>query len=294
MYQEPTGLAALFAPPDRRRRARTPHRTARRPEQRVRVLGEAMDLVRPEEVMQEVQGWIAAGRQAVVANHNLHSLALMPRHPGLRRFFDGADLIQADSRPLLAWARLLNPSARAMHRSTYLDWRDHFWSLAHRQGWRVFYLGGAPGVASEAASRIRPRHPGVTLVTRDGYFDAAAGSPDNAEILASIHAFEPHILMVGMGMPRQELWIADHLDALPDCVVFNVGAAFDYVAGVQRAAPRWMGGLGLEWLFRLVCDPRRLFVRYCVEPWSLIGPAWRDLRRPTTAGRDRLSPSATR
>jgi N-acetylglucosaminyldiphosphoundecaprenol N-acetyl-beta-D-mannosaminyltransferase len=80
-----------------------------------------------------------------------------------------------------------------------------------------------------------------------------------------------------MGMPRQEAWIADNLAALPDCVVFNVGAAFDYEAGAQKAAPRWMGRLGVEWLFRLVSDPRRLFVRYCVEPWRLAGPAIADL-----------------
>ncbi|MDP3379476.1 MAG: WecB/TagA/CpsF family glycosyltransferase, partial [Brevundimonas sp.] len=86
------------------------------------------------------------------------------------------------------------------------------------------------------------------------------------------------VLLVGMGMPRQEIWIADHLDALPDCVVLNVGAAFDYEAGVQKAAPRWMGKAGLEWLYRLAVDPRRLFHRYCVEPWHLIGPIMDDLK----------------
>ncbi|HEY0053078.1 MAG TPA: WecB/TagA/CpsF family glycosyltransferase, partial [Caulobacteraceae bacterium] len=92
-------------------------------------------------------------------------------------------------------------------------------------------------------------------------------------------AFRPDVLMVGMGMPRQELWILDHFEALPDCVILPVGAAFDYEAGVQAAAPRWMGRLGLEWLFRLAHDPKRLFVRYCVEPWTLVGPALGDLRR---------------
>ena len=79
-------------------------------------------------------------------------------------------------------------------------------------------------------------------------------------------------------MPRQELWIVQNLAALPDAVILPVGAAFDYEAGAQKAAPRWMGPLGLEWLFRLAADPRRLFVRYCVEPWFLIGPALADLK----------------
>ena len=279
MFEETLGLSAVLAEPDRRRRSRRPHRAARRPEERVALLGQAMDLVRPEEVMTWVSRWIAAGRKAVVANHNLNSLALMRRGVGLERFYARADLIQVDSRPLLAFGRLVVGRARPMHRCTYLDWREHFWSLADREGWRVFYLGGEPGVADEAARRISSRRRRVTLGVRHGRFDARPGSADNAAVLEDIRAFAPQVLMVGMGMPRQELWIADHFDALPDCVIFNVGAAFDYEAGAQRAAPRWMGRLGLEWLFRLAADPRRLSRRYVIEPWILAGPALADLRR---------------
>jgi N-acetylglucosaminyldiphosphoundecaprenol N-acetyl-beta-D-mannosaminyltransferase len=279
MFEETLGLPAAMAVPDRRRQARTPHRQARRADERVTVLGETMDLIRPEEVMLWMRRWIQDGRKAVVANHNLHSLALLRSTPELRRFYARADLVEVDSRPLLAFARLLKLSARPMHRCTYLDWREHFWSLADREGWRVFYLGGAPGVADEAAQRLGRRRPGARIWTRHGHFDAAAGSADNAEILREIAAFQPNVLMVGMGMPRQELWIADHLDALPDCVILNVGAAFDYEAGVQKAAPRWVGRLGLEWLFRLVADPKRLAHRYVVEPWALAGPALADVRR---------------
>ena len=82
-----------------------------------------------------------------------------------------------------------------------------------------------------------------------------------------------------MGMPRQERWIAENLDRLPDCVILSVGAAFDYEAGVQSAAPRWMGRAGLEWLYRLLHDPQRLFRRYCIEPWSLLPLIWTDIRQ---------------
>jgi len=278
MYQ-PIGLDSVLVRPDRRRAVRRPHRRARRAAERVRLLGEAVDLVRPEEVMLHVEAWAAEDRKAVVANHNLHSLFLLEREPGMRRFYDLADLVELDSTPLVWFGRLTGLSSRPFHRCTYLDWRDHFWSMANRLGWRVMYLGGAPGVAETAAERLKRRHPGVSLHVRDGYFDAAAGSAENAAVLASIAEFQPNILFVGMGMPRQELWIADNHAALPDCVIFSVGAAFDYEAGAQSAAPRWMGRLGLEWLFRLVRDPRRLFVRYCVEPWALLPRMLKDLRR---------------
>lgn len=277
MYHERDGHDLAAARPDRRRRARKPHRLRRRVGERVEMLGEPIDLVRPEEVLLQVRMWVEDGVQAVVANHNLHSLCLVRDDPAMRAFYDHADLIQLDSKPLVWFGRLKGLPVRGVHRSTYLDWRDHFWSLANRMGWRVFYVGGAEGVAARAAETLAARYPKATIATRSGYFDMAGD--DNRKLLTTIDAFRPHILFVGMGMPRQEAWIADNLAALPDCVVFNVGAAFDYEAGTQKAAPRWMGRLGIEWLFRLVSDPKRLFVRYCVEPWRLMGPALADLRQ---------------
>lgn len=270
---------------ERRRTPRTPIRHAPRREDRIRLLGAELDLVRPEEVMAELDQQVAAGRPYLVANHNLHSLYLLPRHPELAAFYAGADLIEIDSTPLIAFARLLGLPARPFHRCTYLDWRDHFWSLADRRGWRVFYLGGAPGVAKTAAGRISRLYPGAVLGVADGYFDAAPASSDNQAVLKAIVDFRPDILLVGMGMPRQEQWILANRAALPTCAVLPVGAAFDYEADVQAAAPRWMGRAGLEWLFRLTADPKRLWRRYCVEPWFLIGPALGDVAQALKAGR---------
>ena len=259
--------AALL--PDRRSMGRRPIRTARRARERVRLLGQPMDLVRPEEVLHHVDAWVTEGRKALVANHNLNSLNLIRRNPAMAAFYERADLVEVDSTPLIHFAKLLGLHGKAFHRCTYLDWRDHFWSLADRKGWRVLYLGGAPGVGETARQRLTTLYPGTTIAVRDGYFDAAPGSAGTASVLAEIAAFKPHILFVGMGMPRQEVWIGQNLDALPDSVIFSVGAAFDYEAGVQSAAPRWMGPLGIEWLYRLVKDPQRLARRYLIEPWGL-------------------------
>lgn len=279
MYHDRASFDLAAALPDRRTRARRAHRAARRPSERVYMLGETIDLVRPEEVMMHVQAWVEAGRKAVIANHNLHSLYLLRRDPGMRRFYDLADLVELDSAPLVLFGRMLKLSSRPFHRCTYLDWRKHFWSVASRLNWRVMYIGGADGVAAEAASRLKARYPGAVIETRSGYFNASAGSEGNAAMVQAVADFKPHILFVGMGMPRQERWIAENYEALPDCAIFSVGAAFDYEAGVQKAAPRWMGRLGMEWAFRLFADPKRLFTRYCVEPWFLVGPALADLRR---------------
>jgi N-acetylglucosaminyldiphosphoundecaprenol N-acetyl-beta-D-mannosaminyltransferase len=252
-----------------------PFRAQRRGDERIALLGGEMDLVRPAEVMHFIRGRVAARARTVVANHNLHSLYLVRHSAEMRALYARADLIEVDSTPLLAWARLVHGRGRPFHRCTYLDWREHFWNLAQREGWRVYYVGGKPGVVEAAAEALGARWAGLIVGGRDGYF----AREDEGAVVEAIAAFQPQVLFVGMGMPLQEAFILRNLDALPACVILPVGAAFDYEAGVQTPAPRWMGRLGLEWLFRLAHDPRRLFTRYCVEPWSLVGPALEDLKR---------------
>ena len=257
---------------------RAPYRRRRRPDERIRLLGAEVDLVKPEEMLLFAERMAAQGEAAIIANHNSHSLHLLREASLLTTFYDMADLIEIDSTPLLLWARLVNGRSRLFHRCTYLDWRDAFWRKAAQRGWTVFYLGGAPWVAQTAAAKLMVQYPGVKIVVRDGYFDAGMGSADNAAVVDQINQVGPNILFVGMGMPRQEAWIAAHQPYLKPCVTFSVGAAFDYEAGVQTAAPRWMGKAGIEWLFRLANDPSRLFSRYVIEPWTLIGPALGDVR----------------
>lgn len=157
-----------------------------------------------------------------------------------------------------------------------------------QKNWKVFFVGGAPGVAEKAIEQIRQDWPAARIASHHGYFDVAPGSAENEAVVDAIRRYQPDIVLVGMGMPRQEIWTLENHAAYGPAVTFTVGGAFDYEAGVQKAAPRWMGPLGMEWLFRLMSDPQRLFWRYCVEPWSLIGPACGDLvralsRRPPTS-----------
>ena len=243
----------------------------------MRVLGAWMDLVKSAEVFHFISEKIASGQKTIVANHNLHSIHLMQRNADLRAFFEKADLIEVDSIPLIAWARFIGRPSRRFHRCTYLDWRREFWDQASTKGWRVFFVGGKEGVGEQAAEHIRQRCPRIHLGTYHGYFDLNQGSPGNEAVLQEIAAFQPDVLLVGMGMPRQELWILDNFDHLPVCAILPVGGAFDYEAGVQTPAPRWIGQLGAEWIFRLVSRPSRMFARYCVEPWALSSAALHDI-----------------
>lgn len=244
-------------------------------DRRIRLLGAEMDAVTREEVFAFTARRVAAGRKALVANHNLHSLALLPRTPGMADFYRLAEVIEIDSMPLIAWGRLLGRKIGREHRNTYLDFREDFWRLAAERRWRVYHLGCKPGVGARAVEALSARWPGVTFGERDGYFDVDGA--DNDAVLAAIRAFDPDILLVGMGMPRQERWILANWDRLPACVVFPIGAAFDYEAGAVPTPPRWTAVIGMEWLARFLAEPGRLFHRYFIEPWLLVPAMVRDL-----------------
>lgn len=244
---------------------------------RVRLLGGVVDPITPAEMLAATEAFLAGGGTAVIANHNSHSLFLLRRTAALRTFFEEADLVQIDSLPVILWGRLLGLPVGREHRSTYLDWREDFWATARDRGWRVFHVGGAAGVGETAAAEIRRRFPGVNLAERNGYFDIDPQSAESVALRADIAAFDPDVILVGMGMPRQEAWIAANRPLIGRGVFFPVGAAFDYEAGVQSAAPRWTGRLGIEWLYRLLSQPRRLAFRYLVEPWFLAPAAFADI-----------------
>ena len=220
---------------------------------------------------------VNSGRRCVIANHNLHSICLHRRDERLRAFYRLAHLTFIDGMSIIFAGRLLGFPMRREHRVTYVDWLDPLMATAAASGWRVMYLGGARGVAHRGAAVLRSRHPRLSIETMHGFFDPARDGEENREVLREIRTVAPELLMVGMGMPRQEHWILENLPSLPSCVVLTAGAAITYAAGVVPTPPRWAGQIGMEWLFRLVAEPRRLWKRYLLEPWSALGLLVRDL-----------------
>jgi N-acetylglucosaminyldiphosphoundecaprenol N-acetyl-beta-D-mannosaminyltransferase len=236
---------------------------------KVRMLGGSMDLLTSSELNTLIAQAIEQRRRWIIANHNLHSLYLIQGKPELHRFFQLADFIHIDGMPLVALARMLGFPASREHRTTYVDWFPQIISAANRNGWRVFYLGSRPGVAEKGFAIMRQEYPSLSVQVHHGFFDPQVAE-HNDTVLAAINAFAPHIVFVGMGMPRQELWLLHNIEKLSANVFLPCGACIDYVAGEVAVPPRWSGPLGLEWAFRLLADPRRLARRYLLEPWVLL------------------------
>lgn len=238
----------------------------------VSVLGVSVLPQSREDLLCSIRDGVASGKQVVIPHHNLHSAALFKSDPGFREFFLRYPGAHIDGMGLVLWARLIGLPLRPEHRVTYLDLIGPLMELAAGHDWQVFHLGGKPAVGERVAEDLRRTY-GVRIAVHHGYFD----SDVNREIVDLISRSEPQLVLVGMGMPLQERWLLNNLPTLPSAVYLCSGGCFDYLAGEQKAPPRWSGKLGIEWLFRLAHQPRRLGARYLVEPLRLLPEAREDI-----------------
>ena len=207
---------------------------------------------------------VERGRGGFVVTPNVDHVVLAERDLDFRAAYAAAALSLADGQPVVWASHLLgHPVPEKVSGS------DLVWPLMERaaaRGWRVFLLGAGPGVAEEAARRLRER-PGVNVAGTAAPFLTARGGDGEgaAEAAAAIRAARPHLVLVAFGAPKQELWMSRNAGALAPAVLLGVGASVDFLAGRVRRAPRWISRAGLEWLWRLLKEPRRLWRRYLVD-----------------------------
>lgn len=207
----------------------------------------------------------------VIASQNMHGVHTYLTDPSFAELHEHPrSLVHIDGTPLLWLGRLKGYDLTNDHRTGCIDWIPDLLERAVERQWSVFYLGSTDDVVERGAEELRRRHPGLELHTRHGFFDADPTSDENGEVVQHINAIAPDILLVGMGMGRQERWILDNLDVIDAQVVITTGAMMDLVAGELRMAPRWLGPIGLEWAFRLFDDAPRVAFRYLIEPWLIL------------------------
>jgi len=236
-------------------------RRAGRPWPVVDVLGVPVDGVTLPQLLEVLLQYIADNRRATVLSANVHLVNLAQKDRWLLELYRSANLVYCDGFGVRLAALLLGQGIAP--RQTAADW---LWDLAacwEENDRSMYFLGSRPGVAERAAQRLRTRFPHLRVLgTRHGFFDKARDSAENRDVIESINRVSPDLLCVGFGMPLQERWILENREDLEARVVINLGAIFDFVSGDVPRAPTWMTALGLEWLGRLLLEPRRLWRRY--------------------------------
>ncbi len=218
----------------------------------LRILGIPIHDVTLEEAVEQAAAWVKEGGAHQMATVNPEFVMAARRDPAFRAVLERADLCLPDGVGITLAARYLRRPLR--ERVAGVDLVEALAARAARDGWRVFLLGAAPGVADRAASILAARYPGLTVA------GTYAGSPrreEEEEIVQRIQEAGADVLLVAYGAPAQDLWLARNLARTGAKVGVGVGGAFDYIAGIVPRAPRWMRRVGLEWLYRLIRQPWR-------------------------------------
>ena len=226
---------------------------------RADILGCAIDRLDMEDTLSAVEEAIAERRYTQHMAINAAKLVTMADDRRLREIVAGCELVNADGQSVVWASRLLRDPLP--ERVAGIDLMHALVGLAERRGYRVYFLGAKADVLERALAVLRERHPRLQIAgARDGYF----GEDEEARVCADIRASRPDILFVAMSSPRKEYFLGAHGASLGAPFVMGVGGSIDVVAGVTRRAPVLWQRLGLEWLFRLLQEPRRMFRRYAV------------------------------
>lgn len=240
---------------------------------KVLVCGVEVDAIAAAEAVEAVARAIAMrARGIALFSVNVDMLAKASKDPDFANLLGRGDLCLADGVPVLWMARGLG--ARLPERVAGSDLVPLVAARAAREGWRLFLLGGAPGVAERAAERLVREHPGLRIAgTLAPPFGFEGDPAERRRVREAIASARPEVVLVGLGAPKQERFIVEERDALPVRAWLAVGGTFDLLAGDRRRAPPALQRLGLEWAWRMAQDPVRLGRRYLWEDAAIV-PAY--------------------
>jgi N-acetylglucosaminyldiphosphoundecaprenol N-acetyl-beta-D-mannosaminyltransferase len=227
---------------------------------RVDVLGVGVSVIDMPAAVAEIERWIDSREHHYVCVTGVHGVMESQRDPELRAIHNASGLTTPDGMPMVwagRWA-----GASGIERVYGPDLTLALAELAARRGWRSYFYGGKAGVAEDFARSLEARFPGFRTVGAESPPFRPLTAEEDEQVVARLNAAQPDLVWVGLSTPKQERWMAAHVGRLTAPALLGVGAAFDIVAGTLAQAPRWMQRSGLEWLYRLYREPRRLWRRY--------------------------------
>ena len=228
--------------------------------ERVNVLGVGLSAINLDSALAAVEEGLARKTPGYVCVSGVHGVMEAQSDEALRGILNRAFLNTPDGMPMVWVGRL--QGYRQMKRVYGPDLMMRVCEFTRDKGYTHFLYGGAEGVAPELKLRLERKFPGLKIVGTYTPPFRPLNPAEEAGLIGAVNAAKPDIIWVGLSTPKQEKFMAQYSPRFGDCLMFGVGAAFDFHAGRLRQAPRWMQRSGLEWFFRLCCEPRRLWRRY--------------------------------
>ena len=232
---------------------------------RIQMMGCAVDNLDMEESLAVVEGFIRSGRPHQHGVVNVDKIVKASRDPALRQIINDCDLINADGMPVVWASRLLGKPLK--ERVTGVDLFEALMAQAAKKGWRVYLLGAREEVVSGVARLYPARYPGLTIAGyRNGYWKPE----EEAQVVEQIAQARADILFVAISSPKKEAFLARYQAAMKIPFAMGVGGTFDVAVGLVKRAPVWMQNAGLEWFYRFLQEPRRMFRRYFIDDMAFV------------------------
>ena len=223
------------------------------PLQSISLLGIRIHRVDMDTTLARIREWVGGDEPHMIVTADASMVVIAQGDEDFRGIVNDADLVTPDGAGILLGSKLLGMPLE--HKVSGVEIARHICRMAAEAGFGVFFFGAAPGIAELAAENVAKDCPGLSIAgTRNGFFTGA----DNGEIVSQIRNSGAKVLLVAMGIPKQEKWIRNHLSELGVSVAIGVGGTFDVFSGKVKRAPEWMQRHGLEWLYRLACNPSKI------------------------------------
>ena len=234
------------------------------PHHKVDILGTPVSSLTMDELFSDWEAVIQQGQKAQVCITPVNSILAARASARVQTIYKNADYVLCDGVPVKWASEFLGTPIK--QRITGLDVLPKIFPFAKERNFTIFLLGASPGVAETLQTKMEAKHPGVQIVgTFVPPFRAVFSEEENQQMIQAINAVKPDILLVSLTAPKQDIWISDNLPKLDTHLAIGIGGAFEVAAGMIKRAPVWMQETGLEWFYRFLQEPKRMFKRYFVE-----------------------------
>jgi len=231
---------------------------------KINILGVGISEIDMKSALSQMENLILEKKRGYICVCPNHTIMESQKDPKLRDIVNSADMATPDGMSIVLATKLLGH--RKVNQVTGTDLMLAFSELSSKKGYTHFYYGGANGVPERLAEKMLKRFQNLKIVgTYSPPFRELTEEEDKA-IIEMINNAKPDVVWVGLGMPKQELWIGKHFGLINAPIMIGVGAAFDFISGRKKRAPKWMQRMGLEWLYRLIQEPKRLWRRNLYHP----------------------------
>lgn len=236
---------------------------------RMRLMNTEIDNLTMDETLDAIDSLIKEDNCSYVVTPNVDHIVQLEKDEELKRVYENASLILTDGKPLIWISNWYKTPIK--EKISGSDLFPRVCDLAAKKGYTMYFLGAAEGVADKAAKNLMDKYKGLNIVgTYSPPFGFEKDKVELKKIERQIQEVHPDILIVGLGCPKQEKYMYHHCKELDVPISFGLGASIDFEAGNIKRAPRWMSEHGLEWLYRITQDPKRLAKRYLVDDMKII------------------------